>query len=116
MQCNVHLNISGEGVSPLVQKVSDDCLMLVFTGPHQRGPASIILDIDVAPRQLVCSQDDVTAFQVTILSCQVEGGHSIITLQLNPCSSSDEVSDNIGKTLKMKILYCILKPFKIFTL
>ena len=82
MKGNVHLHISCEGVSSLLYEVPDDPLMLVFTGPDQWGPASIILDIDMVPGQLVGPQNDVAALKVTILSCQVQGCHPIITLQL----------------------------------
>ena len=80
MQGNIHLHISCEGVSSLLYQVPDDTLMLVFTGPDQWGPSSIILDIDVVPGQLVVPQDDMTALKVAILCCQVQGCHAIITL------------------------------------
>ena len=100
MQGDVHLHVGGEGVGALVQEVPDDRLVLVLAGPHQGGPAPVILDIDVSPGQLVGAQDDVTTLEVTILSRQVEGGHPVITLQLNLRSGSDEVADNVWKTLK----------------
>ena len=103
MQSNVHLYIRGEGVGALVQEVPDDRLVLVLEGPHQRGPASVILDIDVSPGQTVGPQDDVAALQVTILSCQVQGSHAVITLQLNFGSGCDKIADNVWKTLKILI-------------
>ena len=109
MQGNVHLHVSGEGVGALVEEVPDDGLVLVLAGPHQGGPASVILDIDVSPGQLVGAQDDVTALEMTILSRQVEGGHPIITLQLNLRSGSDKVADNVWKTLEKDTLGMSLK-------
>ena len=95
MQSNIHLHIGGEGVGALVQEVPDDRLVLVLAGPHQGGPAPVILDVDVSPGKVVSAQNDVAAFEVTILSRQVEGGHPVITLQLNLGSGSDKVADNI---------------------
>ena len=109
MQSNVHLYICGEGVGALVQEVPDDRLVLVLAGPHQGGPAPVILYIDVSPGQTVGPQDDVAALQVTILSRQVQGGHAIITLQLNFGSGSDKIPDNVWETLKILIFLAAKK-------
>ena len=101
MQGHVHLHVGGEGVGALVQEVPDDRLVLVLAGPHQGGPAPVILDIDVSPGQTVGPQDDVAALQVTILSRQVQGSHAVITLQLNFGSGGDKIADNVWKTLKI---------------
>ena len=49
MQSNIHLHVGSEGVGSLVQEVPDDGLVLVLAGPHQGGPAPVILDVDVSP-------------------------------------------------------------------
>ena len=47
MQGDVHLDVRGEGVRALAEQVSDHSLVLVLAGPHQRGPASVVLDVNV---------------------------------------------------------------------
>ena len=68
MQGDVHLDVRGEGVRALAEQVSDHSLVLVLAGPHQRGPASVVLDVNVVPGQAVGAQDDVAALQVAVLS------------------------------------------------
>ena len=100
MQSHVHLHVSGEGVGSLVQQVPDDGLVFVLAGPDQRGPAAVILDIDVVPGQTGGAQDDVAALQVTVLGRQVEARHPVVTLQLQPRPGSDEIAQDVGETLQ----------------
>ena len=100
MQGDVHLDVSSEGVSSLVQKVPDHRLVLVLAGPDQGGPAPVILDVNVVPGQVVGPQQDVAGLQVSVLSCQVERSHAIVTLQTQRCPGCDQVTDDVGETLR----------------
>ena len=80
MQGHVHLHVRSEGVGALVQEVPDDGLVLVLAGPDQRGPASVILDVDVVLGEIVSTPDDVAALQVSVLGRQVKARQPVVTL------------------------------------
>ena len=103
MQGHVHLHVCGEGVGALVQQVADDGLVLVLAGPDQRGPAAVVLDVDVVPGQAVGAQDDVAALQVAVLSRQVEPSHPVVTLQLQSGPGSDQIAEDVGETLQDRV-------------
>ena len=100
MQGHVHLHVGGEGVGALVQQVPDDGLVLVLAGPDQRGPAPVVLDVDVVPGQTVGPQEDVAALQVAVLGRQVEPRHPVVALQLQPGPGGDEIAQDVGETLQ----------------
>ena len=80
MQGHVHLHVRSEGVGSLVKQVPNDGLVLVLACPDQRGPASVILYVDVVLGEIVSTKDDVTALQVSVLGRQVKARHPVVTL------------------------------------
>ena len=68
----------------------DGSFVFVFTGPDQRCPASLILEIQKLSGEVRLTKDHVATFQMTTLSGKVQTGHSVVSFEGEICSGLHE--------------------------